>query len=91
MTTRQLPEAYLNLRQPDIDAEPDVSLHATEEHGPTVVIYLGRTVNMHVKTARQARALADAFTKAARLLDEAEPAPRADGSIPDPGPQDGAS
>jgi hypothetical protein len=61
-----------------LGSAPDVILG---ENGDYAIVCLAPRVTVHVRTAAQGRALADALTKAARLLE-----PRIDGSLP-AGPQ----
>jgi hypothetical protein len=70
MTTPEQPRpAFLSLPQPQLDALPQIS-DRTADLG-AVVVRLSLGVHLHVNAAAQARALADAFIKAGRLLTEA--------------------
>jgi hypothetical protein len=60
---------------PELGAEHPV--HDLIEAAGQVAVQLAPGLTVHVYSAAQARALADAFTKAARLL-----TPRIDGSVP---------
>ena len=86
MSTTPAPDdiaaAYLNLGQPDVLATPEVKLHKSYDRPAIVVVFLTagpQVINMHVRTAAQARALKEAFARAEQLLsaEEAarEPAP----------------
>jgi len=68
---RPVPIGYLCLSQPDVHA-PEVALYQSIGSPPLAVVTLGQDGGypaMHVRSADGARALAAAFTEAARLLE----------------------
>ena len=65
--------------QPDAYAAPRVCLHKSDGRPVIAIVELAARVSLHVRSAGQARALAAAFTEAARLL---ETCPECGGLLP---------
>ena len=66
------PQGYANIPQPLITGEPTVTTHRDDDLGGVIAVVNLGGLTIHVETVALARAVADAFTRAADLIQAAE-------------------